>query len=163
MLDYLGIAKQFNLEGIRYVVVGGVAVNMHGVPRMTYDLDLIVDMEDGNLRRLMAILRDWGFRPKVPVDIMDIADAGKRTEWIADKHMKAFNLVNEKWALSEIDIIIDSPVDWATASANSLQVDVSGVRIPIASIGDLVLMKRAAGRPQDEADIRYLTEVDEDG
>ena len=57
-------------------------------------------------------MRQWGFKPKVPVDIMDFSDKNKRYDWIKNKNMKAFNLVNPDWAISEIDIIIDTPVDY---------------------------------------------------
>ncbi len=163
MLDYLGIAKRLDEAAVRYIVVGGVAVNMHGIPRMTYDLDLLVDMEDENLRRLLAILDGWGFRPKIPVDAMDLADAGKRKEWIDGKGMKAFSLVNEKWALSEIDIIVDAPVDYERACAGAVRIVVAGVEIPVISIDDLIRMKEVTGRAQDEADIRYLRQVQDEG
>lgn len=48
MLDYLAIFKKLNEKGIRYIVTGGIAVNLYGIPRMTYDVDLILDLEDKN-------------------------------------------------------------------------------------------------------------------
>jgi predicted nucleotidyltransferase len=72
---------------------------------------------------------------------------------------KAFNLVNAKWALSEIDIIIDAPVAYAEARKRSKKISVQGVSVPVVSIDDLIRMKRAAGREQDKADIRYLKKV----
>jgi len=50
MLDYLGILKKMNEKGVRYIVVGGIAVNLYGIPRMTYDIDLMLDLEDKNLK-----------------------------------------------------------------------------------------------------------------
>ncbi|MFZ6016204.1 MAG: nucleotidyltransferase [Nitrospirota bacterium] len=73
MLDYLAIFRRLNEKGIRYIVVGGVAVNLYGIPRMTYDIDLLLDLEDENLKRFLKLLKGWGFKPKVPVDIMDFA------------------------------------------------------------------------------------------
>lgn len=49
MLDYLGIFKELNAKGIRCIVVGGMAVNLHGIPRMTYDIDLLLDIDDRNI------------------------------------------------------------------------------------------------------------------
>lgn len=48
MLDYLAIFKKLNEKGIRYIVAGGIAVNLYGIPMMTYDVDLILDLEDKN-------------------------------------------------------------------------------------------------------------------
>jgi predicted nucleotidyltransferase len=161
MLGYVDIVRRLNEAGVRYLVAGGVAVNMHGVPRMTYDLDLLVELSDENLRRLLTILDGWGFRPKVPVPILDLADGAKRREWIEQKNMKAFNLVNEEWALSEIDLLIDSPVDYEKARRNAVTLTIDGVDLPLVSIEDLITMKRGTGREQDEADIRYLEKVND--
>jgi len=56
MLDYLGIFKRLNEEKIKYIVVGGMAVNFLGVPRMTYDIDLLLYLEDKNLRKFAIFL-----------------------------------------------------------------------------------------------------------
>ncbi len=159
MLDYLGIFKRFNDEGIRYLVVGGLAMNLHGVPRTTYDIDILLDMEDGNISALMQLMKEWGFKPKVPVSLTDFADTAKRNEWIKTKNMKAFNLVNTKWALSEIDIIIDAPIAYPEARRRARKITVQGVTVPVIAIDDLITMKRAAGRELDKADIQYLRQV----
>ncbi|MEW6162681.1 MAG: nucleotidyltransferase [Nitrospirota bacterium] len=158
MLDYLAIFKKLNEKGIRYIVVGGIAVNLYGIPRMTYDIDLILDLEDNNIEKFLRLLKGWGFKPRVPVDIMDFAKKDKRDKWIKNKNMKAFNLVNPKWAISEIDVVIDSPVDYEKAHKRINNIKLHGVTIPVASIDDLIKMKEATERQQDKADIRYLKE-----
>ena len=159
MLDYLGIFRAFNEKGIRYIVVGGLAVNLHGIPRMTYDIDLILDLEDENLIKFLKILRQWGFKPKVPVDIMDFADKKNRDVWIRDKNMKAFNLVNPDWAMSEIDVVINTTIDYEKGIRNANHILLDDISMPTISIDDLIKMKEATGRLQDEADIRYLLEI----
>ena len=156
MLDYLAIFKKLNEKRVKYIVVGGIAVNLYGIPRMTYDIDLILDIEDKNLERFLRLLKEWGFQPKVPVDIMDFAKKDKREDWIRNKNMKAFNLVNPEWAMSEIDIIINTPVDYKKASKNINHINLQDVSIPTISIDDLIKMKQKTGRQQDKADIRYL-------
>jgi predicted nucleotidyltransferase len=156
MLDYLAIFKKLNEKRVKYIVVGGIAVNLYGIPRMTYDIDLILDIEDKNLERFLRLLKEWGFKPKVPVDIMDFAKKDKREDWIRNKNMKAFNLVNPEWAMSEIDIIINTPVDYKKASKNIYHINLQDVSIPTISIDDLIKMKQNTGRQQDKADIRYL-------
>lgn len=159
MLDYLGILKRLNEAGVRYVVAGGVAVNLHGVPRMTYDLDLLVELTDDNLGRLVSLLEEWGFEPRVPVRLADLAVEEKRREWIEGKQMKAFNVVNDGWALSEIDILIETPVSFDRASVNVERLVLNAVEVPVASIDDLIAMKRGTGRDQDAVDIEYLLRV----
>ena len=55
MLDYLEIFKKFNERKIQYIVVGGMAVNFHGIPRATYDIDLLVYLEDSNLKEIFKL------------------------------------------------------------------------------------------------------------
>lgn len=155
-LDYIDIFAKFNEAKIRYIVVGGIAVNLHGIPRMTYDIDLLLDMEDDNLKKFLHLLKEWGFSPKVPVDIMDFAKREKREDWIKNKHMKAFCLVNPDWPLSEIDVVINTPVNYQSSSRKAINIPLCNISIPVIDIDDLIKMKKNTGRKQDEADIRYL-------
>ncbi|MBI5048797.1 MAG: nucleotidyltransferase [Deltaproteobacteria bacterium] len=159
MLDYLAIFKKLNEKGIRYIVVGGLAVNLYGIPRMTYDIDLLLDLEDENIKEFLQLLKGWGFKPKVSVDIMDFAKKEIRENWIKNKHMKAFNLVNPKWAISEIDIVIDAPVDYDKAHKSVKCIKIHDVSIPVISIDDLIKMKQITERQQDKADLRYLRKL----
>jgi len=159
MLDYLGIFRELNNKGIKYIVVGGMAVNLHGIPRATYDIDLLLYLEDRNLKKFLILLKEWGFRPRVPVDIMDFADKKKRQDWIKNKNMKAFNLINPDWAIREIDIIIDTPVDYKKAIKSVKNIKFYNVVVPIISIDNLILMKSKSNREQDKADIRNLRKL----
>ncbi len=64
-LDYHAIFRSFNKLGIDYLVVGGLAVNFHGIPRMTYDIDIMILLERNNILKLVTILTEWGYKPKV--------------------------------------------------------------------------------------------------
>jgi len=159
MLDYLGIFKKLNEEGIKYIIVGGLAVNFYGIPRMTYDIDLLIDLEVKNLKRLITLLKSWGFKPKAPVDIMDFLKEGKREEWLKDKKMKAFTLINPEWPISEIDIIINTPIDYEKASKQINYTKVKDVIIPLISLEDLIKMKKSSNRAQDKSDARLLEKI----
>ena len=159
MLDYIAIFRRLNEARVRYLVVGGMAVNLHGIPRMTYDLDLMLDLEDENLERFLTLVKKWGFKPKVPVDIMDLAVAEKREDWIHNKNMLAFNLVNTDWAISEIDILICTPFSFSQAAADAKLFDLNGVEIPTVSVEHLIRMKKDTGREQDSSDVEYLKKI----
>lgn len=140
-------------------MVGGMAVNFHGIPRMTYDIDLLLDLEAGNLNKFLRLMKKWGFKPKAPVDIMDFAKEEKRRDWIKNKNMKAFNLVNPEWAISEVDIVINTPVGYDKAAKNIKRVSLRGVVIPTISLGGLVEMKRRSNRAQDKQDVKHLRKI----
>jgi hypothetical protein len=61
-LDYKKIFKKLNKARIDYLVVGGLAVNFHGIPRMTYDLDLMLLLEPDNILKMVTKLTKWGYR-----------------------------------------------------------------------------------------------------
>jgi len=159
VLNFENILKEFNKNGIDYILVGGVAVNLQGIPRMTYDLDILLKMTDENIEKYCRLLKRWGFRPKVPVDVMDFAKKEKRDDWIKNKNMKAFNLFNPDAVVKEIDVVIDSPVDFENAKKNVKYIKFGEIEIPVMSVRDLIRMKENTGRKQDESDVRYLEEL----
>jgi hypothetical protein len=158
-LDFQTIFKQLNGLGIDYLVVGGLAVNFHGVPRMTYDIDLMVLLEPENILKLVTKLTQWGYRPKVPIEPGDLADEMKRESWIHEKGMKALNFYSETLPIGEIDIIIDSPIPYERLKARAIKVELRDEMIPTVSIHDLIELKLRSGRKQDFADVEHLKRV----
>ncbi len=162
-LDYLGIFEEFNRKRIRYIICGGVAVNLWGIPRMTYDIDLLLETSDINLKKFIGLLETWGFKPKAPVAMKAFLDEEERTLWIKEKNMKAFSFWNPHWAISEIDVLIDAPLTYPEAVKNVVYKRVGHVEIPLISPKDLITMKRASGREQDKVDAQYLEKLLEQG
>ncbi|MBI5573741.1 MAG: hypothetical protein HY919_04205 [Elusimicrobia bacterium] len=162
LMDYIQIFDELNKEEIEYLVVGGLALNLLGIPRATYDIDLLLELSSHNLIKFLSLVKKWGFKPKVPVSIMDFAEKEKRDGWIKKKNMKAFCLVNPDWALSEIDIIIDTPVTYNLAAKDAKHIKIGtapAVSVPVISVNNLIKMKQKTARQQDKADIRYLRKL----
>ena len=155
-LDFQTIFKEMNASDIDYLVVGGLAVNFHGVPRMTYDIDLMILLESKNILKLVAKLTQWGYRPKIPIDPKDLIDATKRNSWVRDKGMKALNFYSETLPIGEIDILIDSPIPYEKLKSRAIKVELQEEKIPTVSIHDLIELKLRAGRKQDLADVEHL-------
>ena len=158
-LDYQAIFRELNGLGIDYLLVGGLAVNFHGVPRTTYDIDLMVLLERENILKLVTKLTQWGYRPKIPIDPKDLTDENKRSSWVHEKGMKAFNFYSETLPIGEIDIVIDTPIPYETLRNRAVKVELQNEKIPVASIHDLIELKLRAGRKQDLADVEHLKMV----
>jgi len=158
-LDFQTIFKDLNDLGIDYLVVGGLAVNFHGVPRMTYDIDLMVLLEPKNILKLVTKITEWGYQPKIPIDPRDLADQAKRNSWIFEKGMKALNFYSEILPIGEIDIVIDSPVPYEELRSRAIRVELQDEKVPTVSIHDLIELKLRAGRKQDLADVEHLRMV----
>ena len=155
-LDYQTIFKELNLLSIDYLVIGGLAVNFHGVPRMTYDIDLMILLEKENIIKLIDMFTKWGYKPKVPVNPQDLSDKTKRNSWINNKGMKAFNLYSDSQPIGEIDIVIDSPMTYDELKSRAVFIEFPGGPVPVVSIHDLITLKSYAGRKQDLADVEHL-------
>lgn len=158
MVIYEDILREFQKEKVKYILVGGIAFNLLGGLRNTTDLDILVDMTDNNLAKVVKILKKKGFFVKQPVDPMGIADARIRLDWIKNKHMKAFNFYKDK-SLEEVDIIIESPVSYKEARKDVVSFNVDGIRLSVISIDNLIKMKKKAGRDIDKLDISELREI----
>lgn len=155
MVIYEEILREFSQQEVRYILVGGLAFNLLGGLRTTSDLDILVEMSDVNLAKVVKILRRKGYGVKLPVDPMKIAHQATREDWIKNKHMKAFNFYKDG-GLQEVDIIIDSPVTYEQARASAVTVKVGKLKLPVISIDNLIKMKRKADRGIDRMDIQDL-------
>lgn len=155
---YEEILKEFQKQKIKYVLVGGIAVNLLGSLRNTADLDILVEMSNDNLAKIVKILKKQGYHVKQPVDPMGIADKTLRKDWIDNKHMKAFNFYKEE-EFKEVDMIIETPVSYAMAKKTAVYVHCGPLKLPVISINNLIKMKRTAGRAIDIADIEELQEL----
>jgi predicted nucleotidyltransferase len=155
-LDFKSIFKELNKQKIDYLVVGGLAVNFHGVPRMTYDIDIMILLEAENVSKLVAKLTKWGYRPKVSINPKELADEAKRNSWIQEKRMKAVNFYSEILPIGEIDIVFDSPIPYSELKRRAVMIELQEEKIPTISIHDLIELKQKSGRKQDIADVEYL-------
>ena len=88
---YAEVFEALNREKVKYLVVGGVAVVLHSVMRLTADLDLMVDLKKENLLSFIKVLSSLGYMPKLPVEAIDFADPLKRKTWIKEKNMKVLS------------------------------------------------------------------------
>lgn len=149
--DALELFRAFNRHEVEYVTVGGVAIQAYGGQRMTQDLDVVIAASRDNMRRLATALMDLEARILGP--------DGQRSKSVPSAAILASG---DQWHL----ITEHGPLDVLTLPAHlGSFADVRGrahvvrlgdLSIPIAHRDDLLRMKRAAGRPQDLADVRLL-------
>jgi predicted nucleotidyltransferase len=151
------IIKTLNEASVRYLIVGGLAVNAHGFVRLTRDVDLVLHLERENiLRGLQAFFR-LGYRLAVPALPEDFADEATRKRWRLEKNMITLKLWSDEHQRTPVDIFVYEPFEFAkeTALASHLEV-CPGVEAPVVSLETLLRMKREAGRPQDRLDVEEL-------
>jgi len=141
---------------VRFVVVGGVAVVLHGHPRMTADLDLVIDLAADPAHRAIAALVGLGMEPRLPVDPQSFADPEVRRAWAKERNLTVFTMLDPKEPLLEVDLFAEAPIPFEQLWEQATVVQLDGRPVRIASVAHLIAMKRAAGRPHDLADIAAL-------
>ena len=153
--------RELALRKIKYLVIGGIAVNIHGYSRATGDLDIMISFEIENLKEFIGLVNALGFIPKIPVKIKELADPEKVESWKKEKHLKVFSIYNPQNELEHIDIMIENYIDFDIAYSNREVVSAKGTEISVISIDDLIELKKMAGRKRDELDIKALQKIKE--
>ena len=158
---YEEIFRELQQKQIRYLVIGGVAVNLHGFSRTTGDLDLMLSMDPRNLKKFVKIIRSLGWKPRLPVDLDDFINNKKRDYWIQEKNMKVFSVYNPKREIEHIDVMAENYINFDKAYQSREEVFAGDIKITVLSIPDLIRLKRIAGRERDEIDISALEKIKE--
>ena len=137
-------------NGVRYLVAGGVAVNVHGYQRATQDLDLVVQLDRDNVLRALEALESLGYRPLLPVPGKDFAEEKIRRAWRETRHVEVFSLVSDLHPGTTVDIFAAEPFPFEEESTLSFRADLApGMHVPCVRIERLITMKEELGRPRD--------------
>ena len=153
------ILKEPEKRNIKYLAIGGVAVNLHGYNRITNDLDIMISFDLENVKKLTNMAKDLGFKPRVPVDIEELADPAKREYWKKEKNMKVFSIYNPDNDFEIVDIMISDDIDFETAYKNKQVQSDENFNVSVVSIEDLIKLKELAGRERDLVDLKILKEL----
>ena len=142
---------------VRFLVAGGLAVNVHGFMRMTLDIDLVVKLDPGNIRRAFAALASGGYGPTVPVSAGEFGDAELRDRWVREKNMRVLRFHSDEHWDTPVDLFASEPFPFDEEYDRSVVRELAGIGgVRVISLRTLIRMKEAAGRPQDLADIDNL-------
>jgi hypothetical protein len=146
--------------GVRYVLIGGAAIQSHGIDYATKDIDVTPEREHENLERLAAVLNGLDCRLEIDPDDPDTAIELPRDYFTAATLGRA-TVWNLRTVHGKIDLTLEPagfPDGYAQLApgARQLRVSLTDVEVAVASLQDVEHSKRIAGREKDRD---YLTEV----
>jgi hypothetical protein len=141
---FLDVIRAFERAGLDYVLVGGVAVNLHGIARATEDIDFFVRPDPANIERLRRALRSLWNDPEID----DISAEDFETYPTLRYGPPGDELV--------IDILTSLGTAFSFEDIESEILEIEGVRVRVATPQSLVRMKRNTVRPIDKADAAAL-------
>jgi hypothetical protein len=143
---------------VRFVVIGGIAVGVHGYVRATKDLDIVPDPEPENVRRLALLLRELGAEhvgvgdfaaEEFPYDPMDPEQLAQGANFRLETRLGPLDIM--QWVAG-----IDDDPAYPALAREAISVDFRGGSLLVCGLEHLLAMKRAAGREQDLQDLREL-------
>jgi len=154
------IFTSLNAIGVQYLVVGGIAVFVHGYQRFTGDLDLILFLNDDNLKKFESAMRKLGYLERLPISVRELSNKLKVRDWLENKNLKAFSFFSSDSHNSiVIDVIIEESLNFEEIFKKSVVKSFEDVNIPVVSVDDLIIMKEKAGRAKDEIDLEALRKI----
>jgi tRNA nucleotidyltransferase/poly(A) polymerase len=135
------VFKSFQQHEVKYMVIGGVASVLYGVPRVTFDLDILIEATAENARRLLSALAEAGFGTATMTNIQDIID-------------HEITVFNDR---VRIDVQTHTPgITFKDAWPRRNTINYQGQDFFVLSRKDLIAAKRACGRQVDLEDVRLL-------
>ena len=147
-------------EGVDAVVCGGVACILHGVRRVTADLDLSVRLDAVNLAGFIRVAERFELKPRVPEPVEALASPERRRAWVQDKGAMVFTLRAQDAPFS-VDVFLTYPVPHDELVASAWRIDVGGQAALVSSVDHLLVAKLAIADPrtEDRRDIEDLTRI----
>jgi len=150
------VLKTLSDARVRYLVVGVVAVVLHGYSRTTGDLDLVVELSPDNLARALDALERSGFQPRPPVPLKSFTDPEARRLWIETKNLQVFSLWYPELPGFEVGLFVEEPFDFNQAWTRRVEVELAVTTATVVGLEDLLALKREAGRARDLEDVAVL-------
>lgn len=147
------LTSAFDREGVRYALVGGFAVALHGAPRGTIDVDCIIRHTEADFEACERALRTIGLQPRLPVTAKEVFKF--REEYIQRRNLIAWSFVNDSNPVEVVDIIITHDL----AAHKTITKRFLLGKIHVLALDDLIQMKKASGRPQDLEDVKTLEAI----
>jgi hypothetical protein len=146
---------------VEFVVGGGVAAVLHGVERVTLDIDLALDMDPANVEKFLQVMRNLGLQPRVPVPARDLMSREAVQRMVAEKGALVFSFVDFDRPLRHVDIFLQRNLSFEELSRGAWKIVVEDRAIKIMGIDKLLETKRAITplRDKDLIDIKQLEKL----
>jgi hypothetical protein len=135
------IVQVLNGAEVRYLIVGGLAVNFYGYERLTRDIDLVIGLEPDNIIRGLRALEGIGYRASIPITPEEFSEPERRNTWREEKGMVVLRLWSDLHGRTPIDIFVYEPFGFDREYQDASWEPISGaIRAPIVRYEMLLQM-----------------------
>ena len=147
------VCNAFKLNNIKYALVGGHAVALHGAVRGTVDIDFIIKWDKKTLISAVEVLESLALQSRLPIIATDVFDF--RDEYINNKNLIAWNFYNPRNLTEQVDLNIFQNLD----DYKLKKLKTNGGEVSLLSLDSLIEMKEQTERAQDKADVSALKRI----
>lgn len=157
----LEIIEKLNSEGVDYIVAGGVAVVLHGVERLTMDLDTAVSLEKSNIEKFLKVMLNLGLVPRLPVAPEVLLDTNKMKIMVEEKNAVVFTFIDPAMPIRQVDFFMLKDLSYESLKNDFEEIDLDGKKIKVLTKKKLVELKLRVNpmRDKDLFDIKELQKL----
>ncbi|NUN07080.1 MAG: nucleotidyl transferase AbiEii/AbiGii toxin family protein [Bdellovibrio sp.] len=146
------LTDAFDKAKLKYALVGGYALAVHGLVRATMDVDFVLSLKLEDFELAERVLASLHLQSRLPVRAQDIIKM--REEYISTRNLIAWSFVDYKNPSRQVDILITKDLK----DLDTVKLSIGGRKIVVATLEALLEMKQESGRPQDLVDIQNIKE-----
>jgi len=158
-MNMFDLIKMLTVAKVEFVLVGGLAVALHGYQRVTMDVDVVLAMDEDNLRRFLSAAKISGLRPTMPIELDSLARPELIEQWYREKGMLVFSLRGPEVMATVMDVLVKPIIPFADLRRDAMLIEIGAISVAVASIAHLVAMKTGTGRSKDLIDIEELQKI----
>lgn len=158
-MEILDLFQSLHQADVRYMLCGGLAVNIYGIPRATADVDIVLDFEAENIRTFLRTVHSLAFESSLPIRLEELVDASTRQRYFYEKNLIAYSFFNSRNNLFLLDVLVQVPIPFAELWAERETRFSGDVPITLVSPAHLIRMKEVTTRVQDAEDVLLLSRL----
>ena len=158
-MEYLELFSKLEQFKVRYLICGGLAVNIYGIPRMTADIDLLLDFTEKNVTDFETAIKILMYQSQLPISISKFVNKEERQKAIQEKNLIAYSFFNSRTNYMSLDVLLDVPIPFEELWKAKEERAIDKFRVNLISVQHLIELKKYANRKQDNEDVILLSKL----
>jgi len=158
-MEYIKLFTVLGQYKVKYLICGGLAVNIYGIPRMTADIDLLLDFKEDNIKNFEIALKLLLYKNTIPISLNNFVNKEEREKVIKNKNLIAYSYYNSNSGFMSLDVLLDVPLEFDDLWKRKTVKESNGTSMNIVNIKDLITLKEYSNRLQDQNDVLLLSKL----
>jgi hypothetical protein len=156
MFQLKEIFVSLHKRNVKYLLCGGVAVNLYGIPRTTADIDVLIEWSEANVEKFEAALLEHGYKNNLFFQLKTLIPANIRLQYFNEKNLVAYSYSSDLLRAVTLDVLTQANFDFEACWQRKETKHLQNVPVYLLGLDDLIVMKEYANRVQDKSDVISL-------